>query len=338
LADFRQDWRGKKGSPFLTPDSEEMTITTLFFATDVHGSDICWKKFINAGKFYQADTLILGGDMTGKAIVPIIYTGNATYQAVLLEQETILHGEDEVEAMVKRIKSRGYYPYRTTLDEIALLNAEPERVDHLFKAQVLKTAAEWLAYADDKLANTGIRCYVCPGNDDTFEMDDLVRSSKHVQLAEGQVIPLDNHHELVSSGWSNITPWHTYREENDDQLRQRYDAMLSQLKDVKNSIFNFHVPPYNSGLDDAPELTADLQPKYAGQALVPVGSRAGRAVIDQYQPLLGLFGHIHEAKGAVRLGRTLCINPGSVYEQGRLLGALVKLDKHKIKNYILTTG
>ena len=318
--------------------SEDTAITTLFFATDVHGSDICWKKFINAGKFYNADTLILGGDMTGKAIVPIIYEGNNTYRAVLLEQESVLHGEDEVETMVKRIKSRGYYPYRTTPDEIANLNADPQQVDRLFKAQVLKTAAEWLAYADDKLAQTGIRCYVCPGNDDSFEIDELVRASPHVQLAEGQVIPIDDQHEMVSSGWSNITPWHTYREEDEDGLRQRYEAMLAQLKDVKNSIFNFHVPPYNSGLDDAPELTADLQPKYAGQALSPVGSRASRAMIDEYQPLLGLFGHIHEAKGAVRLGRTLCINPGSVYEQGRLLGALVKLDKNKVKNYILTTG
>ena len=41
----------------------------LFFATDIHGSEICWKKFINAGKWYEVDTLILGGDMTGKAIV-----------------------------------------------------------------------------------------------------------------------------------------------------------------------------------------------------------------------------------------------------------------------------
>jgi Icc-related predicted phosphoesterase len=313
-------------------------MTTIFFATDVHGSDICWKKFINAGKFYEADIIILGGDMTGKAIVPIIHQGGDTYKAVLLEQETVLRGEDEVEEMVKKVKSRGYYPYRTTPDEITELNATPGRVDELFATEVLKTAEQWLAYADEKLEGTGVRCYVAPGNDDMFELDDLISTSKHVQLVEGQVTELDKHHEMISSGWSNFTPWHTFREEEEDKLRARYEAMIAQLKNVKNSVFNIHVPPYGSTLDDAPELTEDLRPKYAGRSLVPVGSHAARAVIEEYQPLLGLFGHIHEGKGTIRLGRTLCINPGSMYEQGRLLGATVKLGRNKVKSYILTTG
>jgi hypothetical protein len=114
--------------------------------------------------------------------------------------------------------------------------------------------------------------------------------------------------------------------------------MLSQLENPKNSVFNIHVPPYGSTLDDVPELTEDLRPKHAGRSLVPAGSHAVREIVDQYQPLLGLFGHIHEGKGAIRLGRTLCINPGSMYEQGRLLGAFVNLARNKVKNYILTTG
>jgi len=313
-------------------------VTTIFFATDVHGSDICWKKFINSAKFYSADIIILGGDMTGKAIVPIIHQGGDTYKAVLLQQETILRGADQVEEMVKKIRSRGYYPYHTTPDEVSELSATPGRVEELFAAEVMKTAEQWLAYAEEKLAGTGIRCYVAPGNDDMFELDDMIRASKHVQLAEGQVIGLDEHHEMVSSGWSNFTPWHTFREEEEDKLRARYEAMISQLKDVKNSVFNIHVPPYGSTLDSAPELTEDLRPKYAGQSLVPVGSHAARAVIEKYQPMLGLFGHIHEGKGTARLGRTLCINPGSMYEQGRLLGALINLDRDKVRNYILTTG
>ena len=313
-------------------------MTTIFFATDVHGSDICWKKFISAGKFYEADIIILGGDMTGKAIVPIIHQGGDTYKVVLLQQESILQGEDQVEEMVKKIKSRGYYPYRTTPDEISELNATPERVDEIFAAEVLKTAEGWLVYADEKLEGTGIRCFVAPGNDDMLELDDLIHTSKHVELGEGRVIELDNHHEMISSGWSNITPWHTFREEEEDKLRTRYEAMIGQLKDPANSVFNIHVPPYGSTLDDAPELDENLRPTYGGRAIIPVGSHSVRAVIEQYQPLLGLFGHIHEAKGSTRLGRTLCINPGSMYEQGRLLGAVINLGRNKIKNYILTTG
>jgi Icc-related predicted phosphoesterase len=313
-------------------------MTTLFFATDVHGSDICWKKFISAGKFYGADIIILGGDMTGKAIVPIIHQGGDVYKSVLLEQESILRGEDQVAEMVKNIKSRGYYPYRTTPDEMRELSATPDRVDEIFHSEVLATAEQWLAYADEKLEGTGIRCYVAPGNDDMFELDDLIRTSKHVQLVEGQVTELDQHHEMISSGWSNVTPWHTYREEDDDKLRVRYDAMIAQLKDPRNSVFNLHVPPYGSTLDDVPELTEDLTPKLGGRSLVPVGSHAVRDVIKEYQPLLGLHGHIHEGKGAIRVGKTLCINPGSMYEQGRLLGAVVNLARNKVKSYILTTG
>jgi hypothetical protein len=311
---------------------------TIFFATDVHGSEICWKKFINAGKFYSADVIILGGDMTGKAIVPIVHQGGDCYKAVLLEQEVRLQGEDQVQDMVKKVKSRGYYPYRTTPDEICELNANPGRLDELFAAQVLKTAEQWLAYADQKLEGAGIRCYVAPGNDDLPALDQLICCSKHVRLAEGQVIQLDDHHEMVSSGWSNVTPWHTYREESEDSLQARCERMIARISDVDNSVFNLHAPPYGTTLDEAPELTADLRPKHAGRLLVPVGSHAVRTVVEKYQPLLGLFGHIHEAKGAVRLQHTLCINPGSIYEQGRLLGALIKLAPNQVKNYILTTG
>ena len=313
-------------------------MTTIFFATDVHGSDICWKKFISAGKFYKAQILILGGDMTGKAIVPIIHQGGETWKAVLLQQDFMLNGLAEVDDMAQKITSRGYYPYRTTPDEIGELGAHPDHIDKIFASEVLKRAEQWLTYADEKLAGTGIRCYVSPGNDDMFELDDLVRSSIQVQLVEGMVVQLDANHEMISSGWSNVTPWRTYREESEEKLQARFDAMLTKLKNPRQSVFNIHVPPYGSCLDEAPELTADMKPKDAGRSLVPVGSHAVHKIIDQYQPLLGLFGHVHEGKGAVRQGKTLCINPGSMYEQGRLLGALVNLDRDKVKNYILTTG
>jgi hypothetical protein len=313
-------------------------MTTLFFATDVHGSDVCWRKFINAGKFYGADVLILGGDMTGKAIVPIIEQGGGKFRAVLLEQEFLLDGEDEAEEMIKKIKSRGYYPYCLSPDELAELNQSPDKVHDLFLQEALKTAEQWMAFASDKLEGTGLRVYAAPGNDDQFEVDEIIRNSGVVTLAEGQIIELDKHHEMISSGWSNPTPWHTYREENEDQLAARYEAMTRKLRNPKNTVFNIHVPPYASNLDEAPELDENLRPKYAGSALKPVGSTALRTAIEKHQPLLGLHGHIHEGRGASRIGRTLCINPGSMYEQGTLLGALIKLGKDKIENYVLTQG
>lgn len=310
----------------------------LFFATDVHGSEICWKKFINAGKFYETDVIILGGDMTGKAIVPIIAQGDDKYKVTLLEQETILDGREQVEHMAQTIQNRGYYPFVTDPDEVSEISSTPGRSDDLFLEQVLKTMERWLAYADEKLARSGIQCYVCPGNDDIFEIDEAIRASKHVQLAEGRVIELGGDHEMVSSGWSNPTPWDTHREESDEALLQRIEGIIAQVKDVSRSVFNLHAPPFGSGLDEAPELTHDLRPAYAGRSLVPVGSQAVLKVIEKYHPLLTLHGHIHEGKGTRKYRRTLSINPGSMYEQGILHGAVVELRPKKVGAYILTTG
>jgi len=310
----------------------------LFFATDVHGSEICWKKFIGAAKFYEADVVILGGDMTGKAIVPLIAQGGGKYKVTLLDQESILNDEEELAKMVVTIQNRGYYPYVTDPDEVAQIAGTPGRSDQLFVEEALKTVKRWMDYADAKLDGTPIRVYVCPGNDDMFEIDDVIRQSKRVELVEGKVIQLDEHHEMINAGWSTPTPWHTHREESEDQLRQRIQVMIDKLKDVKNSVFNLHDPPYGSGLDEAPELTSDMRPAYAGRSLIPVGSKAVLELIEKYGPLLGLFGHVHEGKGTRKYRNTLCINPGSMYEQGMLHGAVIELKPNKVGNYMLTTG
>ena len=313
-------------------------MTSLFFATDIHGSDICWSKFLNAGKFYGADVLILGGDMTGKAVVPFIHQGGKNYKVTLLEQEFYITSDEELQDMIKRVRSRGYYPYLTNPDEIRELDQKPERVSQIFRDEVLKVVQQWMDLADKKLDGSDMKVYCSPGNDDMDDVDEIVRASRRVLLVEGQVTPLDPNHEMIASGWSNRTPWNTEREEDEDQLKVRYEAMISRLKDPRNAVFNIHVPPYKSGLDDAPELDKDLRPVLAGNSMIPVGSKALRAAIEKNQPLLGLHGHIHEGRGAIRIGKTLCINPGSMYEQGTLLGTIVKLGKDKVENYVLTSG
>jgi len=310
----------------------------LFFATDVHGSEICWKKFVNAAKFYEVDMLILGGDMTGKAIIPIIAQGGDKYKVTLLEQESILDGKEAVDKMAATIQNRGYYPYVTTPDEVNEISSTPGRSDALFLDQVMATVQRWMDYADARLAGTGIRCFVCPGNDDIFEIDAAIAASKTVRSVEGQVIQLDEHHEMVSSGWTNPTPWDTHREEPDEALLTRLEAVISKAKNPSNAVFNLHAPPYGSGLDEAPELTKDMRPAYAGRSLVPVGSKSVLKVIEKYEPILGLHGHIHEGKGTRKFKKTLCINPGSMYEQGVLHGAVVELKPQKVGNYVLTTG
>lgn len=314
-------------------------MTRIFFATDIHGSEKCWRKFLNAGKFYDAQVIILGGDMTGKALVPITQQADGTFKATLLQQEFILKNEDEVRNMERRVGSRGYYPFRVTPEQLAEFEADPVKVDAFFHQQIIRTVEQWMALADEKLNGTGARCYACPGNDDSAEIDEVIMRSKHVELAEGRAVELGEGFRMISTGWSNVTPWKTFRECSEEEMAAKIDGMIALLSDPHHSVFSFHCPPYGSGLDEAPQLDADLNVKDAGRALIPVGSTAVRDAIMKYQPALSLHGHIHEAKGAQRLGKTLSINAGSLYEQGVLQGAVIDLDAKKgVKNYTLTTG
>ena len=190
--------------------------TRIFFATDIHGSEICWKKFLNSGKHYEANIMILGGDMTGKALVPIVEQGAGRWRAELLENRHDFDSEDEVKEFEQAVGRRGYYPFRTTPDEIAELGKDEKLRDELFHEKMLGTVERWMQMADEKLEGTGIECFVSPGNDDQFEVDEIIASAKRVRLAEGgrRVRRLPD----GLDGWSNRTPWDTYREEDEDDL------------------------------------------------------------------------------------------------------------------------
>jgi uncharacterized protein len=311
----------------------------VYFATDIHGSETCWRKFLNSGKHYEANVMVLGGDMTGKALVPIVKDGKDHWYATLLENRRDFESEDDVEEFENSVMRRGYYPFRTDPDQMSELSESEELRDELFHKEMLGTVERWMHMADEKLDGTGIDCFVSPGNDDQFEVDEIIEGAKRVRLAEGEVVEFGDF-QMISTGWSNRTPWDTYREEDEDDLAERLRKMTSQVTTPpEKTIYNFHCPPYGSGLDDAPEIDENMRPKHGGRSLIPVGSKAVREAIEEGQPTLSLHGHIHEAKGNTRIGNTLCINPGSSYEQGQLLGAVVNLDGgKKVKRFVLTSG
>jgi uncharacterized protein len=310
----------------------------VFFATDIHGSEICWLKFLNSGPHYGADVVILGGDMTGKALVPIVDDGGGRWHGTLQEQRRDLNGEDEVVAFEKDVMRRGYYPFRTDPDQLRELETNEQRLDDLFHERMLATVERWMQMADDRLTGKGIKAFVCPGNDDQFEVDDILAAASGVELAEGRVVEVGQY-QMASTGWANRTPWDTYREEDEDVLLERIRRATSQLTNPpERTILSLHCPPFGSGLDDAPGVNPDMTPKHGGHAPEPVGSTAVREAIEEVRPALSLHGHIHEARGHTRIGPTLSINPGSAYEQGELLGALIELDGKKVKNFVLTSG
>jgi len=308
----------------------------IFFATDLHGSEMCWRKFLNAAKFYDADVLICGGDMTGKAIVPIVEENGHFTLTMGGQTQTVT--SDQVSDVEGQIRRKGYYPLRMTVERLHELEQHPERRAETFQVVMLEGVQRWMEMAKDKLGGSGVRIFVCPGNDDEMEVDDVVRKSEMVQLGEGQMLEIDGF-TMISTGWSNHTPWNTHREETEEQLGERIEAMAKQVPDQSRAIFNLHCPPFKSGLDEAPAIDADLKLLHGGRALRPVGSTAVRQAIEKHQPLLSLHGHIHESKGAVKLGKTLSINPGSSYEEGMLMGAIIQLDPKKgIKSYQLVNG
>jgi uncharacterized protein len=308
----------------------------VFYATDLHGSEVCWRKFLNAAKFYDADVLICGGDMTGKAMIPLVEDGDSYELTLAGVSQRVSRAEvANVESQVQR---KGYYPVRMTSAEVAELERDPDKVQKLFTEQMCKTVERWMDMAEEKLKDTKVRIFVAPGNDDEIEIDEVIANAKRVELAEGRCIDIGGY-EMISSGWANPTPWHTYREAPEEELTRRMEPMLHEIKDMSRAIFNFHPPPYGTNLDEAPALDENLKPLHGGRALRHVGSTAVRDAIDEYQPLISLHGHIHEGKGVTRIGKTLAINAGSAYEEGVLLAAIINLDQKKgIKNYQLVNG
>jgi uncharacterized protein len=316
-----------------------MTEFKLFFATDIHGSDVCWKKFINAAKFYACQVLVMGGDMTGKMLVAIVDVGGGRFRVRLAGQERIVD-RDEVGHLRKLIADSGYYPYDTTLDEIAALEADRGAVDRLFQAKMTETLERWLQIADERLAGTDIQVYLGPANDDPPFIDAVLAGGRRVQNPEGRVVELPAGWRMISCGWSNPTPWDSPRELPEEELLAKIEGEAARLPTMDRSIFNLHVPPKDSQLDKAALLKSDLSPVVEGGApvITGVGSTAVRQAIERHQPSLALHGHIHESRGTARIGRTLCINPGSEYGDGVLRGAIVTLSERGVTRHQLLAG
>ena len=288
--------------------------TKIFFATDLHGSDKCWMKFVNSGKFYGANVLVLGGDITAKGFIALIQQPDGKYKTNFRGKELVASSDKELENLEKEIRFRGLYTYRTTPQELPKFETEARR-EELVLHLALEQVERWMRIADERLEGTGIRLFLTAGNDDPFEIDPIIRKARCAIDVEGKTIQLDEDHEMISTGYGNITPWKCARDVSEEELAKKIEAMTSQVKNMENCAFNLHAPPYDSRLDDAPELDKELKPTYSASKLIPVGSTAVRAAIEKHQPLLGLHGHIHESKGNCKIGRTLCLNPGSLYRR-----------------------
>jgi len=296
----------------------------------MHGSEGVWRKFLNCSAMLKVTVAICGGDLTGKMIVPVVERKDGKYAYYHMGKTHLIHSTG-VEKAIKDIRGIGYYPYSTNESEYEEMTKNPKKVDEVFHEVMTSTMKNWLDLIPEKVPSE-TRIVVCPGNDDRSPVDDIVNSHKDVINGEGKVIEIDDSHEMVSCGWVNPSPWKTTREEEDDKLEERLERYISQVKNMESAIFNFHAPPYQTKLDEAPLLDKDLNPIIQGGSvvMVPVGSKAVRKMIEKYQPFLGLHGHIHEASGSMKIGKTYCVNPGSEYAEGILRAFLIEFKGNQI--------
>jgi len=298
----------------------------LLFVTDLHASEITFRKMLNAVKVYEATVLIVGGDLAGKRIVPIL-SADGVYTTSVSGNEVRVD-ETGLNDLMNKIRDLGQYPFVVDQEEHDALASDPEMVDRRFTDASHAQIEEWLQRMDDRFEPLGIPVYVTGGNDDYLSIEEIIDAASWVVNAENKIIEIGPGIEMLSTGFGNPTPWNCPRDIPEDQLLERITALAEQLSSPETSVFNLHAPPYASGLDEGPLLDTSVTPP---RAIVgetdQVGSRAVRETIERYQPILSLHGHIHESRGIQKIGRTTCVNPGSEYTEGILRSAVADFGK-----------
>ncbi len=329
---------GKKGSPKGEP-------TRLFYACDIHGSEPTYRKFLNAAKFYDVDALVFGGDLMGKLLIPIVRDAGSTWRARLQGQDHHLTTEEQLSRFTAILQTLGFYWQEMDPEEYRGYEGNQDRIDGLFDVLARERLAEWVELAEERLAGTHVRVYLCGGNDDTeavlTALDEVPRD--RVVSCENRVVEIDDEHIMATVGYSTPTPWETPRERSEEEIAAEIEKVLRDVADPSRAVFNFHCPPLDSTLDTCMKLDASVwppapllengQPVYYGG-----GSRAVTDALQTYQPVVGLHGHIHESRGSVRFGRTPAFNPGSEYGEGVLRGLIVAIKGGNVVGSQFTSG
>jgi Icc-related predicted phosphoesterase len=312
----------------------------LYYASDVHGSEKLWRKFLNSAAFYDAKVLVMGGDLTGKVLVPVVEHKPGRWVARVFGREQKARNEEQLAELERRVRLNGFYPLRCLPEEFTRLSDDESYRKSRFREAMCAELKRWLKIAEEKLSGSGVKCFVMPGNDDEWDIDDVLEGAPDpIVSCEARVVEVDGL-QMLSSAWTNPTPWDSPRELPEEELLEKLEKLTAGLDHGREAIFNLHAPPFDTGLDLAPELTDDLRVVTQGgeSKMTAVGSRAVRTLIERHQPLLALHGHIHESRAAREIGRTLCVNPGSAYSQGVLDGVLVDIGANGIESYQLVSG
>jgi Icc-related predicted phosphoesterase len=315
--------------------------TRLYVVSDFHASDVAWKKMLNVVRMglYEADAVFYAGDLTGKSVVPIVER-DGVWEAELIGQTRRARTEAEVLEIEQAIANLGFYPLQLSHADTEALGGDEKALEQLFLDEIRRRMRAWLELAAERLEGTGVPVFLIPGNDDPYELDEVLEESPYCINVDGKVAEVPGGLEVLGMGKSNSTPWHTPRETSEEMMREEILRLVEKTRDPRRTIFLVHCPPHGSGLDVAPILDENLRPVVSAGDLLrgPVGSVGVREAIEQAQPLLGFHGHVHESPGAVEVGKTLCINPGSEAAFGVLRGYVVDVTDDGIERSFRVEG
>ncbi|HYK28592.1 MAG TPA: metallophosphoesterase family protein [Streptosporangiaceae bacterium] len=316
-------------------------VVRLYVVSDFHASAPAWRKMLNAVRMnlYKADAVLYAGDLTGKAIVPVV-EGDQSWEAELLGQKRRPRTQQELQDLDRDIAALGYYPYHTTRAEVDALHGDPAALNELFARQIRSQVADWMQVAADRLEGNEVPVYLIPGNDDPYEIDEPLNASERAINVDRRVAELPGGLEVIGLGLSSPTPWSTPREVSEHDFREAIFSLADKVKDPRRTILLTHCPPHDSGLDIAPMLDDNMRPIVSAGDLLrgPVGSTGVREAIEQFGPLLSLHGHIHESAGEAKIGQTLCLNPGSEAAYGIVRGYLIDISTDGIERSFRVEG
>lgn len=315
-------------------------ITRILFGSDFHGSDIVYRKFLAAAFQYNADVLVVGGDVTGKAMIPVIHQGNGVYQSTLFGKETISSTPDEINKVKKDIANVGFYPILIEKDEATELENSPEKMATRFEHEMCERIREWMKLAEEKIIPKNKSMYFMAGNDDLSSIDETIAEFEHIHNPDMASFDIEGGYEIVGCSYANMTPWHCARDLEEEELSVKLNELAGKIRHPESCIAVLHVPPYQSGLDSCPDLDKNLKLITQGGQVVmkSAGSTAAKAWLEGVQPMLSLHGHIHESPGHIRIGRTLAINAGSEYAEAIMKAAIINLEGGNVKGHMLISG
>lgn len=311
----------------------------IWFVTDIHGSNVCFRKFLNSLKTdISPDVIILGADISGKYVIPILNKNGSEWMLHIDGKDYVINNSSELNIKKDELSDKGFYPY--VCDEITYnkLQKDESFYDIIFKRLRIERLREWVKLTEQRVTDKSKKVIINCGNDDPWYLDEILKSSKTIIVPEGKLLYLNDEITMISTGLANMTPWNCPRDVTEYELTKTIESMTSKVPDFNKCIFNFHCPPINTSLDKAPKLDKNLNVLVSGTGIMfeSVGSTAVRASIEKYQPIVSLHGHIHEQHGFEKIGNTICFNPGSEYNEGLLNGVYLEFEDNVLKHYILT--